>query len=296
MTNPGALPSLAIGMPKESVKKLVRFLFPLAARKQLAVWLNRREWVPAHRKEWWTLELLRDYAVCDINKYHKFLWSHHMAYARTYEAELRFGYHNMPESRKMFFSDLKNLLECMKVDPGKDITSVFEVGCSLGYQLRYIETDLFPGAREIRGIDIDRYSIQAGSEYLRKARSKVELAFADMEKLEEELGDRRYDVVVCTGTLMYLNETSAARVVEVMLRHTGTVLAIAGLASPGDDNSAMEHSVPRAQDKSFVHNIDAMVKRAGGQVLARRWSGGQLVDSHTIYFVFASQSPLDRYA
>lgn len=259
-------------------------------RKQLAVWMYSKEWCSPNRREWWTLELLRDFAEKDINEYHKFLWSYHMAYARTYETRLRFGKENMEPSRKIFFNDMESLLTKLEVNPETDISSVFEVGCSLGYQLRFLETDMFPEVRVLRGIDIDRYAIEAGSAYLREARSKVDLVCADMEELETVLGNSSYDIMVCTGTLMYLNEESAAHVVNTMLRHTGTVLAISGLAHPEIDNCMLQHSTVRAQDKSFVHNIDSMVENAGGIILARRWNGDRMVGGHTIYFVYASKS------
>jgi 2-polyprenyl-3-methyl-5-hydroxy-6-metoxy-1,4-benzoquinol methylase len=277
-------------MPKESIKKIIRLLIPLPLRKRLAVSIYHKDWCPPHRKDWWTLEILRDFAANDINEYHKFLWSHHMAYAKTYETGLRFGNENMEASRKIFFSELKDLLVKLNVNPETDISTICEVGCSLGYQLRYLETDLFTGARELRGIDIDQYAIEAGAMYLRDVRSKVKLACADMEEIESTLGDRSYDILVCTGTLMYLNEASAAHVVDVMLRHTGTVLAIAGLAHPEIDNCLLQQSTLREQDKSFIHNLDFMVKKAGGTILARRWDGGKMVGGHTIYLVFASKN------
>jgi len=277
-------------MPKESIKKVFRFLIPLPLRKRLAVWVYRLNWGNSNRNEWWTLELLRDFVEKDINEYHKFLWSQHMAYAKTYEPGLRFGHENMEASRKIFFSELKDLLVKSNVNPGTDISTVCEVGCSLGYQLRYLETDLFTGARELRGIDIDRYAIAAGAAYLRDVRSKVDLVCADMEALETVMGNRTYDVMVCTGTLMYLNEKSAAHVVDVMLRHTGTVLAIAGLAHPATDNCLLQQSTIREQDKSFIHNLDFMVKKSGGNIMARRWDGNQMVGGHTIYFVYAARN------
>lgn len=277
-------------MLKKSIKKIIRLLIPLPLRKRLAVSLYQQDWCPPQRKEWWTLEMLRDFAVKDINQYHKFLWSHHMAYAKTYETGLRFGHENMEGSRKIFFSDLKNLLAKLNVNPGHDISSVCEVGCSLGYQLHFLETEMFTGARELRVIDIDRYATEAGAAHLRDVRSKVDLVCADMEDLETILGNRTYDVMVCTGTLMYLKEASAAHVVDVMVRHTGTVLAIAGLAHPEIDNRFLHHSTTRAQDESFIHNIDSMVKIAGGTILARRCGGGKTVDGHAIYFVYAKKN------
>lgn len=277
-------------MSKEPIKKIIRYLIPLQLRKRLALSLYQQEWLPPHRKEWWTLELLRDFAEKDINEFHKYLWSHHMAYARTYETWLRFGQENMEASRKIFFHEMQNILVRLNKNPATDISSVFEVGSSLGYQLRYMETDLFPESRELQGIDIDRYAIETGAAYLRDARSKVDLVCADMEELDTVLGERTYDVMVCTGALMYLKEESAAHVVDVMLRHTGTLLAIAGLAHPEIDNRLLPHSTTRAQDKSFIHNIDSMVKTAGGTILARRWDGGKMVGGHTIYLVYASKN------
>jgi len=272
---------------KQTAKDIVRSCIPLAARKQLAVWVDHQEWLDQHRRSWWSQELVRDLASRDINEYHKFLWSRHLAYSAPYEVALKFGHENMPQSRRMFFTDLQKHLAGRSLDPGLHIGSVFEVGCSLGYQLRYCETDLFPAATILEGSDIDGYAIRAGREYLRGQGSKVRLTCGDMEGLDAFLGDRRYDVTLCSGVLMYLEEDAAARVVNAMLRHTKVVVALTGLAFPERDNALLDHSVPRNSDRSFIHNIDSMIEKAGGTVLARRWEGGRLVDGHTIYFVFA---------
>jgi len=234
--------------------------------------------------------LIRDLERLDINEYHKFLWFNHLSYATPYEVKLRFGYHNMRASRKMLFSDLITHLTKLSINPEKDITSVFEVGCSSGYQLRYLETDLFPSAIDLEGIDIDRYAIASGSEYLKSIGSKVRLMFADMEELSNLMGNKVYDIILCSGTLMYLNEGPAFKIVNVMLDHTKIMLVLTGPAHPGIDNSLLEHSIVRDSDGSFIHNIDSMVKRAGGSVLVRRWEGGKMADGQTIYFVFAKKA------
>ncbi|MFA6146775.1 MAG: class I SAM-dependent methyltransferase [bacterium] len=257
-------------------------------RKRLAVWIHDRKRLDPKRSNWWALELIKDFEAENVNEYHKFLWTHHMAYASTYEIGIRFGRENMAGSRLLFFSDLDRVMKDMRVDPVKDVSSVFEVGCSLGYQLRHMETDIYTGAGEICGADIDGYAIKAGTEYLEQLGSRVRLMCADMEDLELLLGDRTYDIIVCTGTLMYLTEESAAKVVDTMVRHTRKILAISGLADPEADNSTLLKSGRRETDRSFIHNIDSMVKRSGGIVLARRWEGDHMIDGHSIYFVFAS--------
>ena len=267
-------------------------MFPLNTRKRLAVWLNRQKWIRDHRRSWWCTELIRDLERSNINEYHKFLWSHHLSYAAPYEIKLRFGDENMRESRKTLFSDLRTHLSKISINPESDITSVFEVGCSLGYQLRYLETDLFPSATDLEGIDIDRYAIESGSEYLKSIGSKVQLMFADMEDLDSLLGYKMYDIIICSGTLMYLNEDAAFRIVRSMLHHTKTMLVLTGPAHEAFDNCQLEGSIVRERDGSFIHNMDSMVERAGGRALARRWEGSHIVDGQTIYFVFAAKDTL----
>lgn len=274
---------------KMTIKNSVRSLIPLPVRKHLSIWVNKQKWLDCNRRSWWSQELVRDLADKNINEYHKFLWSNHLSYAATYEIASRFGRENMKQSRKMFFADLNKHLTSLSVNAGKDVRSAFEVGCSLGYQLRYMETDVFPAAFALEGIDIDARAILSGSEYLRSMGSKVRLQCADMEELERALGTKRYDVVICSGVLMYLDEDAASRVVDTLLRHTNVMLSFTGLAHPDVDNAQLQRSVPRDSDNSFIHNIDAMIKRSGGHIVARRWEGGKLVDGHTIYFVYATK-------
>ena len=165
---------------------------------------------------------------------------------------------------------------------------MLEVGCSLGYQLRYLETDLFPGTAVLEGIDIDQYAIRSGEEQLRAVQSKISLSCGDIQQLDGLLGRRVYDVIICSGVLMYLKEAEAAEVVRAMLSHSRVIVAMAGLAHPVLDNADLSHSDVRDQDQTFVHNLDRMVKDAGGNLLARRWEGDLKVDGQTIYFVFGA--------
>lgn len=260
---------------------------PLSIRKPLVLWIYRQEWINSNRRNWWSIELLKDYAETESNEYHKFLWSNHLTYAVTYEVEQQYGSENIKTSREMFLGELVSTISKAGLDWKHDVKSVFEVGCSLGYQLRYIEKELFKTATEIKGIDIDKHAIEEGRKYLRKIGSKVEIACEDMENIDRILKSRQYDIIICTGVLMYLNENSGMRLVKQMLKHTGTLLAVSGLAHPEIDNENMEKSELRDFDRSFIHNIDMMVKKAGGRIVARRWEGNRVVDGHTIYFVFA---------
>jgi 2-polyprenyl-3-methyl-5-hydroxy-6-metoxy-1,4-benzoquinol methylase len=275
--------------PREVVKTAVRTVLPLFIRKRLAVWLHRQEGLAASRRSWWEHELLRDLAEKNINEYHKFLWSNHLSYAETYEVASRFGRENMKQSRLMFFSDLQKHLVSIAVKPA-DVRSAFEVGCSLGYQLRFLETDLFPSAAVLEGVDIDAYAIRSGAEYLTRIGSKVRLQCEDMERLEKILGEKRYDVIICTGVLMYLKEEDAQRVVAILMKHADKMVGFSGLAHPDMDNAQLGRSIPRESDQTFIHNIDSMVLQEGGRIAARRWEGGKLVDGHTIYFLFATTS------
>ena len=274
-------------MIKDKVKNIVRGILPLSLRKPIVTWMNGQEWIDPDRRYWWTMELLRDFAEKDINRYHKFMWANHLTYAVTYEVEKQFGNENMKRSRKIFFSELASVLSKLGKDVKKDINSIFEVGCSLGYQLRYLETEIFTSASKIEGIDIDDQAIVEGSHYLKELGSKVKITCADMEDISISMSDKLYDVLVCSGVLLYLNEESGTRLVELMLKHTGTLLAMSGLAHPEVDNKELKNSVTRDGDGTFIHNMDSMVKEAGGKVVARRWEGSKIFDGHTIYFIFA---------
>ncbi len=272
---------------KSRLKHTVRRLIPLSLRKPLAVLINHQRWLDADKRAWWARQLIADFAERDRNAYHKFLWRHHLDYAETYEIAQRFGYENFNETRKLFFQELPSRLRDIGVDPARDIDSVFEVGCSSGYLLRYMETNVFPAATCIQGNDIDAYAVDSGNRLLRELGSRVEIFHADMEQLDELLRDRQYDFMLAAGVLLYLDQPSSARLVKLMLAHTRKMLAITALAHPEMDNAELRHSVPRERDQTWIHNVDTMITTAGGRLVARRWEGGKVVDGNTIYFLYA---------
>jgi SAM-dependent methyltransferase len=268
----------------EVVRSGLRRTVPLAVRRGLVRVLGRQRWIPG--RYWWALELLRDEAQRDPDAFHRFLWSNHLAYAESYEVDRRFGEGRVHPTRRMLFDDLARVLEEQGMSPAQ-VNSVFEVGCSLGYLLHYLEKTLFPAATVLEGNDIDRHAVRDGTEFLRRAGSKVRLHQADMADLGALLDGRSFDVVLCAGVLMYLREEEAARVVAAMLRHSRGITAIAGLAHAARDNRELASSERRLRDDTFIHNIDRMVEDAGGRVIARRWEGARKVEGNTIYFVFA---------
>jgi SAM-dependent methyltransferase len=271
---------------KATCKRMARSVVPLSVRKRAALAVQRLTWIEEQRRHWWSVELVRDLAERDVDAFHEFLWTNHLGYAVTYEPAARFGAANMKTSRRLFFDDLRSVLPAAGMEAA-DVRSIFEVGCSLGYQLRFLETDLFRNADVLLGVDIDRYAVQAGSDFLRREGSRVVLRAADMRELDEVLGDTTYDVIVCTGVLMYLNQQAASEVLGTLLRRARLV-ALAGLAHPKFDNQFLNDSDTRDRDATFIHNFDAMVTAHGGTVIARRWEGSREVDGNTIYFVFAA--------
>jgi len=264
---------------------LLRRVLPLPVRRRMVVAFGGRAWLP-HRS-WLTFELLRDFAETDPAAWHRFLWAHHLAYADSYEVERRFGDERIVPSRRMFFDDLRDFLVGRGIDPEREVASVFEVGCSLGYLLRHLETGLFRSATTLEGIDIDRRAVERGAAHLAGIGSRVKLAARDMTEVSEVLGARKVDVILCLGVLMYLPEAEARLVVRSILDHANVVAAFAGLADPSVDNARLTQPGVRQSDGTFIHNIDAMVRESGGEVAWRRWEGARDVAGNTIYFVFA---------
>jgi len=270
------------------VKQRVRAFLPLGLRKVMARLIGHQPWVPG--RSWWVQELLRDFSEGDPDGYHRFLWGHHLAYAETYEVGLRFGADNLHPSRRLLFADLEDCLRDLEVTP-QAVDSVFEVGASLGYNLRFLEEEVFTSARTLEGCDIDSYAIERGSDYLVRAGSRIRLFVGDMGELDSLMADREYDVTICAGVLMYLQPEAAQGVVGALLRHTRIVAAFAGLADPDRDNDKLPDSLVRERDGSFIHNLDVMVARSGGRVIHRRWEGDREVGGNTVYFVFAVPAP-----
>ncbi|HET7230264.1 MAG TPA: methyltransferase domain-containing protein [Longimicrobium sp.] len=280
---PSSTPALRLPLGS-GARRLVRAALPLGVRKRLAVWAAR---AGGARGEWWSAELVRDLAERDPNAYHRFLWSHHLAYARGYEPAARFGAGHVHPSRRLLFADLLRVAAARAME----VDSVLEVGCSMGYLLRHLEAAVFPAARVLDGIDIDEYAIARGRSVLAAEGSKVRLATADAARLPGVFGGRRYHLVLCAGVLMYLRQEDAAAAVKAMLGRCDGMLALAGLAHPETDNARLAASTRRDRDATWVHNLDAMVARASGHVAARRWEGARQVNGNTLYFVFAEPAP-----
>jgi O-methyltransferase involved in polyketide biosynthesis len=113
----------------------------------------------------------------------------------------------------------------------------------------------------------------------------VRLVAADVSDLDAVLNGRRFDLFLCCGVLMYCGPESSQRLVRTMLEHARRRVVISGLAHPEIDNAQIDTPSMRERDGTFIHNIDAMVERAGGQVMFRRWEGSRSVDGNTIYFL-----------
>lgn len=258
---------------------------PLAVRKRAAIGISRAGVLSHGHRLRLSMLAVGDLAERDNGAFHKFLWSHHLAYALYYGAAERFRT-PIEASRVELFADLERHLRGLHVEP-HDVDSVLDVGCSVGNNLRYLEERVFPSATVLHGIDIDHGAVADGSRYLASIGSRIDLKAGDMEDLDAVLGARTYDVVFCAGVLLYLDEQRAAAVVRSMLHRSKVVCAFAALAHAPFDNRLLGTSETRAWDKSHVHNVDAMVAAAGGHVVARRWDQGTLDGRQTIYFVFA---------
>ncbi len=268
-------------------KSTVRLLLPLSLRKYLAIKISKQSWISSDHRAGWSLELVRDMEKSDVNAFHKFLWSNHIGYADTYEVEQRFGDVNINESRKLLFSDMENVLSLLAINRHSEIKSVLDVGCSLGYLLKYMEDNIFINTSELYGIDIDAYAINEGTSYLKAHDSKINLTCHDMDDMTEHFNNKIYDVIFCAGTLLYLDEDKANALIKGLIKHTNKLLIITGVASAKIDNSGLTKSLIRKRDGSFMHNIDDMVKLNKGKVVFRRWEGEKKLGGNTLYFVFA---------
>jgi SAM-dependent methyltransferase len=254
---------------------------------RFAVWLNRQRWLA---RDHVAMGLVRDLAMSNPKEFHKFLWTHHfMGYARWYDSEDElFSLEAMQPSRRLFFDDLLSVIRNLGLQPS-DVRSILEVGCSLGYLLRYLETEVFPSCREMVGIDIDGPAIRKGTKYLKQLGSKVTLAQGDMEDLDRILGARTFDLVFAAGVLSYLDEAHATRLVSILLSRTSKVLAFAGLACTDRNNDQLGRSVLSPNhEQQWIHDLAAMVSAAGGRVVRSRWEGAKLYNRQTIHFVFAT--------
>lgn len=272
---------------KKVLKKIITTCVPLGLRKRMAVRINRLGSLNPITRAYWATELLVDFAVADPNSYHKFLWANHLGYARTYEVDERFGYEKFNESRKILFKEMPLQLAKCGIDDSSGVNSVLDVGCSLGYLLRYMETDVFEGAADLVGVDVDEQAIENGKKALANMGSEVSLYACDLETMSRSIGDKKFDIVFASGVLLYFDEDTATSVIEKLVARTNKVLIITGLAHPDSDNNLLQDSIVRRSDGTWIHNIDRMLRSAGAEVLARRWEGERIVDGNTIYFLYA---------
>lgn len=272
-------------------KRVIRFILPLDLRKQIAIWINCQRWLPARGRL--SMGIIRDLQAIDPKAFHKFLWGNHISgYSQWYDSEDLFDSNKMNGSEytcREFFKDLIAVIKDIGFNPASDIRSVLEVGCSLGYILRFIEKNIFPNSDELIGIDIDADAIEKGARYLSSTGSKVRLTKGDMEELDHLVGERTFDFVFAAGVLSYLDETDATKVVSEMLRRTNKVLALVGLCSKSIDNRKLRQSkISIDHNHQWIHNFDAMVDNAGGRVVCHRWEGNRDFKSQALYFVFAT--------
>ena len=279
---------------KDAIRRCAILIVPLSLRKWMAVWLNRRLFIGSETRNSLAEQLLSDFAGNDVNEYHRFMWTHHLGYAETYVVEKRFGYENMHETRKIFFEELRTQCASVGLDPATDFASVFEAGCSLGYLLRHMETDVFTSATGLEGVDIDGQAIAAGTQHLAKLESRVVLHEGNMESMADLLNDRTFDFMLASGVLLYLDQPLATKLVAQMIRHTEKMLAITALAHPTIDNKCLSHSVLRERDSTWIHNVDEMILQAGGTVYGRRCDTGRIIDQNTVYFLFAMPPNLSK--
>jgi SAM-dependent methyltransferase len=216
------------------------------------------------------LGMLQDLHRRDAGAFHRFLWANHLGYAATYEVEKRFGESNLNPSRRILLHEMARHLRARGVDPHNSIGSVLDIGCSLGYLLRHVEVGVCPSAEVLHGVDIDEYAIKAGTAHLASLQSKVKLFVGDMAAAGRFIAGRGYDLILCCGTLMYSNEGHAYEVVRTMLSSAKHLVGIISLANTESGATSAGRSIVRASDGAFIHDVDRMIHRAGGRVVASR--------------------------
>jgi SAM-dependent methyltransferase len=263
---------------------LLARILPLSARQSLVAMLKSLR-LPGDFE--FSMGLFEDLRRRDPVSLHRFLWSNHLAYAQTYEIEERFGPANINPTRHILFRELADRLRARGMNPMQDIGSVFEVGCSMGYLLRHLEEEVFPSAGILHGIDIDAYAVETGAAHLARLQSKVKLFTADMEAAGRIMGERIYDLAICCGVLMYVNEAAAADVVRTILSHARCLVGLICLAHPGRGGSASERSEMRATDGAFIHNVDRMIRSAGGKIVSSKWIGTDISGSSPSHVIVA---------
>lgn len=285
------------------VISIIRLLLPLSCRKELVLRLAKSQ-----PRGFYTLTflLLQDFSREDPGGFHSFLWSHHLGHAGTYELDRRHGKSNVEPTRLVMLERLSSALQQQGIDPTRDVQSVLDAGCSVGHVLRYVETEVFPAASILEGVDLDSYAIEKGSSHLQSVGSKACLARADVGSLADAIQGKSYDVILCFGVLLYVDEATAERAIRTMLQHTRMLLAVSTWPHPAIDNSSLSHSlparglvndVPDLMDGVLIHNLDKMVSSAGGRIISRCWTGSELVGrDKPLYFLIAQPSSRAPFA
>jgi 2-polyprenyl-3-methyl-5-hydroxy-6-metoxy-1,4-benzoquinol methylase len=136
----------------------------------------------------------------------------------------------------------------------------------------------------LHGLDLDAHAIRTGSAHLDSLGSRVRLFAADMETAENIIGSETYDVVLCCGVLMYVNSSIAEKVVRIMFARAVRLVGLICLAPPRGQHG---RSAVRASDGAFVHDMDPLIAKAGGNVLSSRWIGTTTSGSSSSHVIVA---------
>jgi len=259
---------------------------PLSARKAIVASRVMRGWRGGFE---FSMGLLDDLRRVDPVGLHRFLWSNHSAYAATYEISKRFGASNLNPSRRILFGEMVEHLGKLGFDPRSDIRSVFELGCSVGHLLRHVEQHVCPSAEVLHGVDIDGYAIEAGKCHLRSLNSRVQLYEGDVAAAGRIMGDRKYDLVLCCGVLMYMSEAVAEHAVGMMLSRARRLVGIICLAPVGSGGRGSKGSVARTHDGAFIHDVERMISRGGGRVIGSKLVGTEISGSSPSHVILAER-------
>lgn len=264
--------------------KLIGRTLPLSLRKAI---VRSRACRKTKAGAWFAIGMLDDMRRADPDGLHRFLWSNHLAYAATYEISSRFGPLNLNASRRILFDEMRSFLLSHGFHTPRKVRSVFEIGCSMGYLLRHLEVEVFPSADILHGIDIDEYAVTTGMAHLSSLQSKVKLSVADMAEAGRVIGHRTYDLMLCCGVLMYVNERTADEVVRLMCSHSNCLVGIICLAHPEGRRTAAGGLHRRSSDGAFIHDVDQMIRRASGTIVRTKWIGTDVSGSSPSYAILA---------
>lgn len=270
---------------------LLRWLLPLKVRKAIVIRLGRQ------KLPWgsdFSIGILGDLRRRDPETLHRFLWSNHLAYAARYEVQHKFAPEQINPTRRILFRQILEYNKARALDPQEQIGSVFDVGCSLGYLLRHLEVNVFPSAWALTGVDIDRYAVQAGMAHLQSVKSKVRLFEADLTKAGDLMQQQQYDLVLCCGVLMYVNEDTARSALQAIFTHCRRLVGLICLA--GDDRRRREAAAGvRASDGAYAHDMHRMIREAGGTLVSATWVDTATSGSSPSHVILAEPKVLSRH-